>query len=119
MCDGLVETRPHTLPTCAVAASGVPEQQGLSTNVSCTPWTTREGGTFKRSAEKESERKEWKQESGESAEDGEKERDNRVSGQEAIATGTLIGGSGIKERSFTATCRIRPRRSKEETGTPR
>ncbi|KAJ1084193.1 hypothetical protein NDU88_004345 [Pleurodeles waltl] len=84
-----------------------------------TPWTTREGGTFKRLAKTESKMKEWKQESGEYEGDGEEERDDRTSSQEDTATGTPIGGSGIQERSFTVTGVIRPRRGEEETRMPR
>ncbi|KAJ1188927.1 hypothetical protein NDU88_005683 [Pleurodeles waltl] len=102
-CDGLAGTRLQTLPTCAVAASGEPEHQGLSANESGTSWTAREGRILKSSAEKESGKKELEKESGESVEYGEEEREDGVRGQEATETGTQIGGSGVQERDFTAT----------------
>ncbi|KAJ1177275.1 hypothetical protein NDU88_002536 [Pleurodeles waltl] len=67
----------------------------------------------------ESGRKEQKKESGGSAEDGEEEREDGARGQEATKMGTPIRGSGIQERSFTATGEIQTRRGEEETGTPR
>ncbi|KAJ1127069.1 hypothetical protein NDU88_005475 [Pleurodeles waltl] len=123
ICDGLAETRPHTLPTSAVAASGVPEQQGLSAKESGSSWTTREGGILKRSAEKESERKEWKKESGESVEDGEEEWDDRASSQEATETGTPIGVSLRPAESDPGGARRRPEchgdREAERSSLPR
>ncbi|KAJ1099055.1 hypothetical protein NDU88_004159 [Pleurodeles waltl] len=69
---------PHTLPTCADAACGVPEHHGLSANERGATRTTREGGEIRRSASEPNEEKE----SGWTADPGEEERDEETRGKE-------------------------------------
>ncbi|KAJ1204228.1 hypothetical protein NDU88_008009 [Pleurodeles waltl] len=73
-CDGLAGNRPHTPPTCAVAACGVPEHQGTTTNGRGEAGPTREGGGTKRSASGPQKGKE----SGEEQIEEEEERDGGV-----------------------------------------
>ncbi|KAJ1115488.1 hypothetical protein NDU88_003712 [Pleurodeles waltl] len=69
-CDGLAGTRPHTRPTCAAAACGVPEHHGAATNVRGDAGSTWEGGGTRRSP---------------STPQGEKENEEEKNGEERVA----------------------------------
>ncbi|KAJ1135723.1 hypothetical protein NDU88_002158 [Pleurodeles waltl] len=104
-CDGLAGTRPHTPPTCAVTACGVPEHHGISTNERGATGTTQEDGKIRRSASGLN----GKKESGVKADQGEEERDGGTRDQEDTEARTpdrRIWGTGGKF--------LRDRRNKDD-----